>query len=125
MKRRDFVVASVVAFGTVKAMASKAKEKIVGKATITPISANHSEMIYLKRGEIFQLPAEPAPIETLLQFNLSHYRFGTAPVLLLNGQRIDGRDLEKVNVVKDLYLKKVVQFNLQYTGPDVGWIVLS
>lgn len=127
MKRRDFVVASVVAFGAVKAMAAKTKDKIgnIGKSEISQILTNHSEVIYLKRGSVVQLPTDPCAIESILQFDLSQYRFGKAPVILLNGHRIDGIDKEKVNVTKDLYLKKTIKFYLQYTGPDVGWIILS
>jgi len=127
MKRRDFVVASVVALGAVKAMAAKTKEKIgnIGKSDVSEILSNHSDVIYLKRGSVVQLPTEATPIESLLQFDLSQYRFGKAPVILLNGHKIDGIEKEKVNVAKDLYLKKTIKFYLQYTGPDIGWIVLG
>lgn len=127
MKRRDFVVASVVAFGAIKAVASKTKDKLgnIGKTDVSEILSNHADVVYLKRGSVVQLPVDPTPIQSLIQFDLSNYRFGKAPVILLNGHKIDGTDKDKVNVAKDLYLKKTVTFYLQYTGPDIGWIILS
>lgn len=127
MKRRNFVVASVFAFGAIKAMASKTKDKIgnIGKTDISQILSNQTDVIFLKRGSVVQLPNDPTPVESILQFDISNYRFGKAPVILLNGHRIDGVIKEKVNVAKDLHLKKTIKFYLQYTGPDVGWIVLS
>lgn len=127
MKRRGFVVSAIIALGALKAVASKAKKSPDEnfKNSIFEIFADHKDVIYLKRNSVVKLPENPLPIESLLHFNLVNYRFGKSPVIQLNGHKINGTGKVQVNVVKDLHLKKAVDFYLQYTGHDIGWIVLS
>lgn len=127
MKRRNFIVGSMITFGTIKTIASKAKGHLdqYMKNDIFQITDDHSGVIYLTRGSIVKLPENPTPVQSILHFDLIHYRIGKAPVILPNGHKVDAHLKEKINVTKELLVQKGKKFYLQYTGPDVGWIILS
>lgn len=125
MKRRNFVVAGIVLLGTFKAMAAKTKQSIgLGSSPVLDILDKNGEIVYLKRGSVAKLPDNPTPMQTVIHFNVTKYRFGKSPVILANGQNVNGEKKEEIIVTKDVYLNKRPDFYLQYTGPDVGWVIL-
>lgn len=127
MKRRNFVIGAALVVGTIKALYEGARKGFDSKkdSSIFNVPDNASEIIYLKRGAVIKLPDNPEPIESLIHFNLTHYRFGKSPIILSNGHKIEGLNNEKIVVAKEPRFKKNHTFAMQYTGQDVGWILLA
>jgi hypothetical protein len=128
MKRRNFVaVMYLAAVASTKAFAAKTKELSKGEAkkSIHELGDGHRDVIYLTRGSVVQLPKNPTPVESLLIFDIVKYRFGKSPIILPNGHKISSEKKDQITVSKEVRLNKTTIFYLQYTGPDIGWVVLS
>ena len=131
MKRRNFVVAltaaSTVIMSTIKAISSSKKKvpEVGSKNSILEIKEGNKNIIYLKRGSIVKLPETPTPIQCIFHFSVAKYRFGKSPIILSNGQKIKGFPKEQIHVSKEISISKNPNFYLQYTGADIGWVILS
>lgn len=127
MKRRIFIATGVALLATVKAFASKTKQSmgIDNRSNVFEILNDNKEIVYLKRGSIVKLPETPTSVETIIHFSVTKYRFGKSPVILSNKRKINGHVKEQIVVTKDVHLNKTCDFFLQYTGADVGWVILS
>lgn len=125
MRRRYFLVASIIATG---AAFTNLTKKINSKISNTDNSVtieDTGETIFLKRNQVINLPEKPESIDTIIHFNISTYRFGKSPILKPSGKKINGQDYLEFNVKKNIKNIKSYDFYLQYTGEDIGWIVLT
>lgn len=110
---------------TMKTLAAKTKTQIgLGQTKLDLDNVLGEKTIYLKRNEVVTLPLRPEPIETVIHFSTKKYRFGKSPVIEIKEQRVAGDLKEKLVVARDIDLGKKTDFYMQYTGPDIGWIIL-
>lgn len=123
MERRNFLVAAMLAVGTVKSVLANKKNAIqkIGKGEF--LVSSGEDCVYLKRNETYHLPESPESISSLIQFDIRKYRFGKSPEIKMNGQKFNGKKIDALILTKDIELHNKTQFYMQYTGEDIGWVL--
>lgn len=130
MFRRTFIVALASFLATFKSIfAQNSPLSSMGKKgsqifSLTNDYGNSNNIIELKNGMIVELPKNPTCIDTIYTFSVAKTRFGSSPIILLNNQPYNGQTVSQLNVKKDLKVASSPYFNLQYVGPEIGWIFL-
>lgn len=127
MERRKFVVATMAFYAAIKSIFAKSTPSM-GKLSKNVLSLEgltlDDKTIYLTSSMVVELPKNPSPIDAIYEFSVARYRMGKSPVILTNGEKLNGVDATQINVKKDLRLTSSPVFYLQYTGKDLGWIFL-
>lgn len=131
MERRNFLAAMTVLFSVLSSplkaitpsLKQNAKDSDDKASGIIELGNDCKEVIHLKRGSVVLLPKNPSSLECFLHFSVIKYRFGKAPVILSNGEKIGGKIKDQFILNKDIKLNKNTKFYLQYLGKDIGWIV--
>lgn len=131
MERRNFLAAMTVLFSVLSsplkaitpALKQNSKDTKANSTGVIELGNDCKDVVYLKRGQLVSLPKEPKPVECLLRFSTVKYRFGKAPALLSNGEKLGGKIKDQFVINKDIKLNKKTEFQLQYVGKDIGWII--
>lgn len=130
MERRNFVVGFMAFVGSIKAIFGKSDAQLIAPSKsailkLSEIALEKDKTIHLTSSMVIELPKNPETIETIYQFSVAKSRFGKSPIILTNGEKLNGVELDSINVKKDIKLHHSPLFYLQYTGKDIGWIYLS
>lgn len=123
IKRRNFVVASIISAGFLKTVFNFKKKQELKNEDNENFISDGENYIYLKRNQTYYLPEEPKAISSLFNFDVSKYRYGKSPEIKMNGQKFNGQNIDTIILTKNIDLQGKTKFILQYTGESIGWVL--